>query len=247
MNGFVSTERSKLRRLYQRGAYDRAAVFAILDASLFCHIGYVIDGQPYVTPTGYWREGDRLYWHGSSASRMLRSQSAGIPVCFSVMIVDGLVLARSGFHHSVNYRSVMAFGRAEKIEDGAEKTQALEAYIARFLPGRNRELRPIDGQELKATTVLGMTIEEASAKVRTGPPVDDEPDYALPVWAGVVPIRQVFGMPVADPRLAAGTPIPAHVADLAPGADFTEAMRRLAEQAPASGDYADLEMAPASS
>jgi hypothetical protein len=246
MDGFVPTERSKLRRLYQRGAYDRAAVFAVLDASLFCHIGYVIDGQPYVTPTGYWREGDRLYWHGSSASRMLRSQSAGIAVCFSVMIVDGLVLARSGFHHSVNYRSVMAFGRAAKIEDGAEKTQALEAYIARFLPGRNRELRPIDGQELKATTVLGMTIEEASAKVRTGPPIDDEPDYALPVWAGVVPIRQVFAAPVADPRLAAGTPIPAHVADLAPGADFTEAMRRLAEQAPA-GDYADLEAAPAAS
>jgi hypothetical protein len=156
------------------------------------------------------------------------------------------VLARSGFHHSVNYRSVMAFGRAAKIEDAAEKARALEAYIDRFLPGRNRALRPIDGQELKATTVLGMTIEEASAKVRTGPPVDDEPDYALPVWAGVVPIRQVFGTPVADPRLAAGTPIPAHVADLAPGAEFTEAMRRLAEQAPA-GNYAEPEAVPAAS
>jgi nitroimidazol reductase NimA-like FMN-containing flavoprotein (pyridoxamine 5'-phosphate oxidase superfamily) len=246
MDGFVPTERSKLRRLYQRGAYDRAAVFAILDASLFCHIGYVIDGQPYVTPTGYWREGDRLYWHGSSASRMLRTQSAGIPVCFSVMIVDGLVLARSGFHHSVNYRSVMAFGRAAKIEDAREKARALDAYVDRFLPGRNQALRPIDGQELKATTVLGMTIEEASAKVRTGPPVDDEPDYALPVWAGVVPIRQVFGTPVADPRLAAGTPTPDHVADLAPGADFTEAMRRLAEQVPAAG-YAEPEAVPAAS
>ena len=244
MNGFVPTERSKLRRLYQRGAYDHAAVFAILDASLFCHIGYVIDGQPYVTPTGYWREGDRLYWHGSSASRMLRSQSAGIPVCFSVMIVDGLVLARSGFHHSVNYRSVMAFGRAAKIEDGAEKERALEAYVDRFLPGRNRELRPIDSQELKATTVLGLTIEEASAKVRTGPPVDDEPDYSLPVWAGVVPIRQVFSTPIADPRLAPGTPIPAHIAALAPGTDFTEAMRQLAEQAQAGG-YAASEAAPA--
>jgi uncharacterized protein len=235
MNGFVPTERSKLRRFHQRGAYDHEAVFAILDASLFCHIGYVIDGQPYVTPTGYWREGDRLYWHGSSASRTLRSQSTGIPVCLSVMIVDGLVLARSGFHHSVNYRSVTAFGCAAKIEDGADKERALEAYVDRFLPGRNRGLRPIDGQELKATTVLGMTIEEASAKTRRGPPVDDEPDYSLPVWAGVVPISQVFGTPIADPRLVPGTPIPDHVAALAPGADFTKAMQRLAAQALTGG------------
>src|SRR5215813_15173700 len=171
MNGFVPTERSKLRRLYQRGAYDHAAVFAILDASLFCHIGYVIDGQPYVTPTGYWRVGTRLYWHGSSASRMLRAQSGGIPVCFTVTILDGLVLARSGFHHSVTSRSVMAFGKAAKIEDAEEKQAALNAYIDRFLPRRNAELRPINGQELKATTVLGMTIEDAVAKIRTGPPI----------------------------------------------------------------------------
>src|SRR4029453_8678085 len=228
MNGFVPTERSKLRRLYQRGAYDRAAVFAILDASLFCHIGYVIDGQPYVTPTGYWREGDRLYWRGCAASRMLRSQSAGIPVCFSVMIVDGLVLARSGFHHSVNYRSVMAFGKARKIEDNDEKRAALDSYVERFLPHRNRELRPIDAQELKATTVLGMTIEEASAKIRTGPPKEDEPDYDLPVWDGVLPCRQVFGAPVPDPRLREGTKLPLHVDTLAPGADFSAVMARLA-------------------
>jgi nitroimidazol reductase NimA-like FMN-containing flavoprotein (pyridoxamine 5'-phosphate oxidase superfamily) len=230
MDAYTPTARSKVRRLHERGRYDRDAVFAILDATLFCHIGYVIDGQPYVTPTGYWRVGDRLYWHGSSASRMLRAQSAGIPVCFTVMIVDGLVLARSGFHHSVNYRSVMAFGEASKLEDPEEKRTALNSYIERFLPNRNRELRPITGQELKATTVLGMTIEEASAKIRTGPPKDDEEDYDLPVWAGVVPIRQVFGEPVPDPRLKNGTKAPLHVAGLAPGGDFTAIMARLAQR-----------------
>ena len=230
MDAYTPTARSKVRRLHERGRYDRDAVFAILDAALFCHIGYVIDGQPYVTPTGYWRVGDRLYWHGSSASRMLRAQSTGIPVCFTVMIVDGLVLARSGFHHSANYRSVMAFGEAVKLDDPEEKRTALNAYIERFLPNRNRELRPITDQELKATTVLGMTIEEASAKIRTGPPKDDEEDYDLPVWAGVVPIRQVFGEPVPDPRLKNGTKAPLHVAGLAPGGDFTAIMAHLAHR-----------------
>ena len=234
MDAYTPTARSKVRRLHERGRYDRDAVFAILDAALFCHIGYVIDGQPYVTPTGYWRVGDRLYWHGSSASRMLRAQSTGIPVCFTVMIVDGLVLARSGFHHSANYRSVMAFGEAVKLDDPEEKRTALNAYIERFLPNRNRELRPITDQELKATTVLGMTIEEASAKIRTGPPKDDEEDYDLPVWAGVVPIRQVFGEPVPDPRLKNGTKAPLHVAGLAPGGDFTAIMARLAQRDPES-------------
>jgi nitroimidazol reductase NimA-like FMN-containing flavoprotein (pyridoxamine 5'-phosphate oxidase superfamily) len=234
MDAYTPTARSKVRRLHERGRYDRDAVFAILDATLFCHIGYVIDGQPYVTPTGYWRVGDRLYWHGSSASRMLRAQSTGIPVCFTVMIVDGLVLARSGFHHSANYRSVMAFGKAAKLEDPEEKRTALNSYVERFLPNRNRELRPITGQELKATTVLGMTIEEASAKIRTGPPKDDEEDYDLPVWAGVVPIRQVFGEPVPDPRLTNGTKAPLHVAGLAPGGDFTAIMARLAQRDPES-------------
>jgi hypothetical protein len=161
---------------------------------------------------------------------MLRTQSTGIPVCFTVTIVDGLVLARSGFHHSVNYRSVMAFGRAAKIEDAEEKHKALEAYIERFLPGRNRELRPITEQELKATTVLGMTIEEASAKIRTGPPKDDEEDYDLAVWAGVVPVRQVFGDPIADPRLKPDTKVPRHVAQLAPGGDFSAIMTHLARR-----------------
>jgi nitroimidazol reductase NimA-like FMN-containing flavoprotein (pyridoxamine 5'-phosphate oxidase superfamily) len=230
MDAYTPTARSKVRRLHERGRYDRDSVFAVLDASLFCHIGYVIDGQPYVTPTGYWRVEDRVYWHGSSASRMLRVQSAGIPVCFTVTIVDGLVLARSGFHHSVNYRSVMAFGQAAKLDEPVEKRAAVEAYVERILPKRNRELRPITPQELKATTVLAMTLEEASVKIRSGPPKDDEEDYDLAVWAGVVPIRQVFGDPIPDPRLASETRIPAHVANLAPGGDFSAIMTHLAHR-----------------
>ena len=214
---FPVSERSKVRRLPKRGSQERADVYAILDSNILCHIAYVIEGQPFVTPTGYWREGDRLYWHGSSASRMLRSQSAGLPVCLTVTHFDGLVLARSGFHHSINYRSVMAFGRASRIDDPTEKQTAVEAYVERIYPGRNAELRAVDAQELKATTVMGMTIEEASAKVRTGPPVDDEPDYGLPVWAGVIPIRQVLGTPMPDPRLAPGTPWPGHLAPYAEG------------------------------
>ena len=208
---FPVTPRSKVKRLPKRGSQERADIYAILDSNILCHIAYVIDGQPFVTPTGYWREGDRLYWHGSSASRMLRNQATGLPVCLAVTHFDGLVLARSGFHHSVNYRSVMAFGRASRIDDPKEKEAAVNAYVERVYPGRNRELRAVDAQELKGTTVLGMTIEEASAKVRTGAPVDDEPDYALPVWAGVIPIQQTFGAPLPDPRLAPGTPWPKHL------------------------------------
>src|SRR5262252_4340937 len=148
-NRFPVTNRSKVRRLPKRGSAERAQVYAILDAHFLCHIGYVIDGQPYVTPTGYWRHGDRIYWHGSSASRMLRAQTAGIPVCLTVTLVDGLVLARSGFHHSINYRSVMAFGRAAKVEDLEEKKAALDAYVQRLYPGRNAEVRAILPQELK--------------------------------------------------------------------------------------------------
>jgi uncharacterized protein len=231
---FPVTNRSKVRRLPKRGSAEREQVYAILDAHFLCHIGYVIDGQPYVTPTGYWRHGDRIYWHGSSASRMLRAQTAGIPVCLTVTLVDGLVLARSGFHHSINYRSVMAFGQAAKVEDLAEKKAALDAYVQRLYPGRNAELRGIDAQELKATSLLGMTIEEASAKVRTGPPVDDEPDYALPVWAGVVPLTEVVGTPIPDPRLAPGTPFPPHLAPYGEGRRLDEV---LSETAKSGGEY----------
>ncbi len=226
---FPVTPRSKVKRMPKRGSAERAQVYAILDAHFLCHIGYVIDGQPYVTPTGYWRHGDRVYWHGSSASRMLRSQTAGLPVCLTVTLVDGLVLARSGFHHSVNYRSVMAFGQAGRVEDPVEKETALNAYVERLYPGRNAELRPIEPQELKATTLLGMTIEEASAKVRSGPPVDDEPDYALPVWAGVVPLREIIGTPIPDPRLAPGTPLPQHLLPYGEGAVLDEVMTRAAK------------------
>lgn len=226
---FPEGERSKVRRLPKRGSQERADIYAILDSNILCHIAYVIEGQPYVTPTGYWREGDRLYWHGSSASRMLRNQAGGLPVCLTVTHFDGLVLARSGFHHSVNYRAVMAFGRASRIDDPAEKQAAVEAYVERVFPGRNGELRAIDPQELKATTVLGMTIEEASAKVRSGPPIDDEPDYGLPVWAGVIPIRQTFGAALPDPRLVPGTAWPKHLAPYGAGKRLDEVLSATAK------------------
>jgi nitroimidazol reductase NimA-like FMN-containing flavoprotein (pyridoxamine 5'-phosphate oxidase superfamily) len=226
MTEFQPSERSRVKRLHERGHYDRETVFAILDAGMIAHIAYVIDGQPYVTPTSYWRDGDRLYWHGSSASRMLRNQSQGIPVCFTVTHLDGLVLARSGFHHSINYRSVMAFGRAAKIEDAAEKTRHLNRFVERVLPGRNATLRPIDPRELKATTLLTMEIEEASAKIRTGPPKDDEPDYALDCWAGVIPIAQVVGAAIPDPKLKAGIGLPDHLDNFSPAARFDAVMTR---------------------
>lgn len=210
MKSSPRTKQTRLRRKPERGRYDRDTINAILDAGVVCHVGYVIDGQPYVTPTCYWREGDHVYWHGSHASRMLK-QAAGRPVCLTVTHLDGLVVARSGFHHSINYRSVMIFGRPKAVEDEAHKLRALEAFVERVYPGRWRELRPATRKELKATTVLSMPIGEASAKIRTGPPVDDEADYALPVWAGVVPVRLTRGAPEPDPRLSAGVPAPEYL------------------------------------
>jgi hypothetical protein len=215
MNAYAPTARTRIRRLPKRARYDRETVHAILDAGFVCHVGYTIEGQPYVTPTAYWREGERLYWHGSSASRMLRAVGdTGVPVCLTVTHVDGLVLARSGFHHSMSYRSVMALGTARKLLDADAKLAALAAFIERLYPGRWPELRPPTAQELKATTVLWMPLEEVSAKIRTGPPADDEPDYALPCWAGVVPVMTRFGTPVPDARLAAGVELPGYVAEL---------------------------------
>jgi nitroimidazol reductase NimA-like FMN-containing flavoprotein (pyridoxamine 5'-phosphate oxidase superfamily) len=211
VNAYSPTQRSKVKRLHERGHYDRDTVYAILDAAMLAHIAYVIDGQPYVTPTAFWRDGDVLYWHGSSASRMLKAQSAGIPVCLTVTHLDGLVLARSGFHHSINYRSVMAFGKARKVEDVVEKERELNRFIERLYPGRNATLRGIAPQELKATTLLSMEIEEASAKIRTGPPKDDEPDYARDCWAGVIPIAQAIGAAIPDPLLKQGVAWPAHL------------------------------------
>src|SRR5262245_9670236 len=172
---FTPTKRTKVKRLAKRGQYDRESVYKILDAGAICHVGYVIEGSPYVTPTAYWRHGDRVYWHGSSASRMLRS-SVGTQVCLTVAMLDGLVLARSAFHHSVNYRSDMCFGTAEKVEDPALKLQAMIDFVERLHPGRGNELRPVTEQEIKATTILGMDLNECVAKVRVGPPVDDEED-----------------------------------------------------------------------
>ncbi|MFQ5775869.1 MAG: pyridoxamine 5'-phosphate oxidase family protein [Kiloniellaceae bacterium] len=205
---FPPTPRTRLRRLRVRAHYDRKTVYEILDAGLMCHVGYVIDGQPYVTPTAYWREGDRVYWHGSSASKMLRRLEQGVPVCFTVALLDGLVLARSGFHSSIDYRSVMALGMAEKVEDEGRKLAALEAFVERLTPGRWAELRPATAQEIKATTVMTLHLEEVAAKVRTGPPADDEEDYALDVWAGVVPLRTVVDPPRDDPRLKPGIAAP---------------------------------------
>jgi nitroimidazol reductase NimA-like FMN-containing flavoprotein (pyridoxamine 5'-phosphate oxidase superfamily) len=204
----------RVKRLPDRGHYDRETIHAILDAGLICHVGYVIDGQPYVTPTGYWREGDRVYWHGSSASRMLRQQKEGIPVCFTVSLLDGLVFARSGFHHSMNYRAVMALGTAQLVEGDDAKLATLEAFSERIAPGRWREIRPPTAQELKGTTILHMGLDEASAKIRTGDPVDDEEDYALPCWAGVLPIRLTTGTPQADARLAPGIAAPDYFSKL---------------------------------
>jgi uncharacterized protein len=211
MDTYTRNEKTRVRRLPDRGHYDHETVHRILDAGFICHVGYVIDDQPYVTPTSYWREGERLFWHGSSASRMLRTVSKGIKACLTVTHVDGLVLARSGFHHSINYRAVMAFGTAEKIEDDAQKLAALENFVEGLFPGRWKGLRPVNKQELKATTVLSMPMDEVSAKVRVGPPIDDEEDYALPIWAGVLPLSLTTGAVVPDARNLGGVQVPENV------------------------------------
>jgi nitroimidazol reductase NimA-like FMN-containing flavoprotein (pyridoxamine 5'-phosphate oxidase superfamily) len=211
---FPPTDRTRVKRSFERGRYDRETVHAILDAGLMCHVGYVIDGQPYVTPTAYWREGDHVYWHGSSASKMLRHLKEGPRVCFTVALMDGLVLARSGFHTSVNYRSVMAFGVAEVVSDPAVKLAKLEAMMERIVPGRWPGLKPPTAQELKATTLVGLKLEEVAAKVRSGPPIDEPEDYDLDVWAGVVPTTTVIGAPEDDPKLKAGVAVPENLSGI---------------------------------
>ncbi len=206
------TARTRLRRSPTRGRYDRAAIDAILDAGLLCHVGYVIDGQPMVTPTLYWREGDRVYWHGSAASNMLRAVD-GAPVCLTVSHLDGLVLARSGFHHSVNYRSVMLLGEA-RVEDTSKAPELLDRFVDALVPGRAATLRQPTAQELKATTVVSMAIDEVSAKVREGGPVDEPEDYELPIWAGVVPLHLAIDKVIPDDQLQPGVEQPDHVAAL---------------------------------
>jgi nitroimidazol reductase NimA-like FMN-containing flavoprotein (pyridoxamine 5'-phosphate oxidase superfamily) len=196
------TARTRVARLPDRGHYDEATIHSILDAAWLCHVGFILDGQPFVTPTLYGREGNHVYFHGSAASRMLRHAAAGFPVCLEVTLVDGVVLARSAFHHSMNYRSVVVLGTAELVTDEAQKMRALEVITEHIIPGRWSDVRLPTAQEMKATSVLRLPITEASAKIRTGPPKDDEADYALPIWAGVVPLQTVAGEPIADPRLA---------------------------------------------
>jgi len=200
----MPTKRARVRRLPQRGAYDAATIHGILDAAFVAHVGFVTDGQPFVIPTLYGRREDTLYLHGSAASRMMREGDTGIPLCVTVTLVDALVLARSAFHHSINYRSVVAFGTARLIQGAEEKQRALQCISEQVLRGRWDEVRPPTEKELKATAVLEFAIEEASAKVRTGFPVDDEEDYGLPVWAGILPLPVVAQEPVADPRLGEG-------------------------------------------
>jgi uncharacterized protein len=204
------SDRVRVKRLHERGAYDRATIDAILDACPIAHVGYTFNGQPYVTPTLQWREGDHVYWHGSAASRMLET-SDGADVCVTVTLIDGIVLARSAFHHSVNYRSVMLLGRAKMVTDPTEKELRLKAFTDSLFPGRWDVLRPATALELKATSVLSLPISEASAKIRTGPPKDDEEDYALDIWAGVLPLRVETLAPVDDPLLRAGIAPPDHV------------------------------------
>jgi len=205
------TSRTTLHRLPKRASYDRETINSILDEALICHVGFVADGQPYVIPTGFARIGDDLYIHGSSASRMLRTLAGGIDVSIAVTLIDGLVLARPAFHHSMNYRSVVILGKAELVSDPQEKLTALEAFTEHIVPGRWADVRWPSDLELKATTVLRLPITEASAKIRTGDPVDDDEDYAMDVWAGVIPLQLVPGSPVNDTKLTAGTAVPDHV------------------------------------
>ena len=225
---FATTERSRVRRHPERAHYDRDTVHAILDAALMCHVGYVIDHLPYVTPTLFWRDGERLYWHGSSASHMLRAQRDGIPVCLTVSHIDGLVLARCAFRHSLNYRAVMVFGTARAVEDEREKEAGFNAFIERLYPGRTALMRPIAPQELKATMLLSMAIEEVSAKIRDDGPLDLETDHTADCWAGVIPIAPRIGAPAGDTRVPPRGSRDGEIGHLPEGAAFDQILRKLA-------------------
>lgn len=201
------SRRSRVVRVGDRGHYDAATVHGILDAGYVCHVAFVHEGQPIVIPTAYWREGDHLYIHGSTKSRMAMALASGIPASVAVTLLDGLVLARSAFHHSMNYRSVVAIGVFETVPD-AHKLAALEAFTERVAPGRWAEIRAPNRQELKGTMVLRLPLTEASAKIRSGPPKDDAEDMAIPAWAGVLPFAQGFAAPLPDPQLAPDTAFP---------------------------------------
>jgi nitroimidazol reductase NimA-like FMN-containing flavoprotein (pyridoxamine 5'-phosphate oxidase superfamily) len=211
METFTPTQRTTLKRIPKRANYECETVYQILDEGLVCHVGFVVDGQPFVIPTAYGRVEDKLYIHGSPASRMLRSLQEGIPVCITVTLIDGLVLARSAFHHSMNYRSVVVFGTASIVSNPEEKLEALHAFTEHVVRGRWEEVRQPSRSELTGTLVLSLPLVEASAKVRTGPPSDDEADYSIPVWAGEIPLRVVADAPIDDSRLQPGIVLPSYV------------------------------------
>ena len=209
MGSFPTTEHTKVRRLPERGKYDHETVYSVLDEGLICHVGFIAtDDRPVVIPTSYGRKDNRLYIHGSAASRMQRILATGIDVCVTVTLMDGMVLARSAFHSSINYRSVVILGKAKPIEDSREKAEALYAFSEHLLPGRWAEIREPSEQELKGTSVLVIELDQVSAKVRTGPPIDDAEDYSLPVWAGVLPMEAKFGEPQPDPKLTPNIRVP---------------------------------------
>ena len=207
MNTYRITERNQVKRLPKRASYDRETVYKILDAAFVCHVGFVVEGQPFVIPTAYGRDGDKIYIHGATKSRMLAHMEQGLPVCLTVTHLDGIVVARSTFHSSVNYRSVMVFGQAKPVGND-RKSYALEVITNQIINGRWEEARPPHEKELKGTTVLAIEIESASAKIRTGGPNDEKEDYDLDIWAGIIPLRMIAGTPVADEWLREGLPIP---------------------------------------
>jgi uncharacterized protein len=208
---FAKTARNRIRRLPKRGLYEREVIHQILDEALICHVGFVENKLPYVIPTNFARVDNTIVLHGAKASRLLKHIEAGHPVCVEVTLVDGLVLARSVFHHSINYRSVVLFGKGEPVEDDREKLAALEAITEHIIPGRWREARQPNRKELKATSVVSIQIDEASAKVRSGPPGDDAADYALPIWAGVLPLHEVPLSPVKDERMTQDVAAPEYI------------------------------------
>jgi hypothetical protein len=228
MTDFTPTPRSRVKRVHELAHYDDATLFATLDAGFIAHIGYVIDGQPYVTPTVYWRQGRQLYWHGSSASRMLRSQAGGLPVCVTVTHLDGLVMARSAFNHSVRYRSVMAYGTAHLVEDLDEKAAQLDYFVDRMYPGRREMMRPNSAQEMKATSLITMEIEDVAVKISNDGPADDEADYASDCWAGVIPIQQVIGTPIEDPQRRKDIPYPPGLTVYEPASRLDTVISKLA-------------------
>lgn len=225
---YAISEVNKVRRVHERGRYDKATVHAILDAALICHIAYTIDGRPYCTPTAFWREGEHLYWHGSSASRAIRSQNKGLPVCVTVTHVDALVMARSGFHHSINYRSVMAFGTAHAITDEATKLHLLDNFIDRIYPRRSKLIRQPTPQEFKATTLMGMEMEQVSGKIRDKHVADEEEDYeGVPAWSSLYPVTQVIGEASECARQLPGLTRPKEMADFEPGTRLDELMTKM--------------------